>query len=76
MAPYFRITRVHSIVPGGDLGILALLNSRLFLKILRTGLGWRRSTALYEKLRIGRELVIVGVRNERVGPPSSGDPAA
>jgi SAM-dependent methyltransferase len=76
MAPYFRITRVHSIVPGGDLGILALLNSRLFLKILRTGLGWRRSTALYEKLRIGRELVIVGVRNERVAPPSSGDPAA
>ncbi len=65
MRPWFEITRVHSIVAGGDMGVLRLLNSRVFLKVLRTGLGWRRSTALYEKLRIGRELVVVGRRHDR-----------
>lgn len=65
MDPWFRIERIHSIVPGGDQGILGFANHPLVLRVLRGALGWRRSTALYERLRIGRELVIVSRRKAR-----------
>ena len=62
LAPEFRIEHVTSIVPAGDRGILRLVNSRYCAGVLRKLLGAQRQQALYERLLIGKELIIVARR--------------
>jgi SAM-dependent methyltransferase len=58
----FSVIHVSSIVPGGDQGVLKLVNSRLVAGSLRKLLGKQRATALYEDWLVGRELIVVGKR--------------
>ena len=58
LASRFRIVHIGSMDPGGDRGILRVLNNRLFRGALRTlGAGpvWR---SICERLRLGREPTI------------------
>jgi 2-polyprenyl-3-methyl-5-hydroxy-6-metoxy-1,4-benzoquinol methylase len=60
--PEFEIRRIGSVVPGGDRGVLRVANSRWLRGGFRkVGLGtqWR---SMLERVRIGRELVIVATR--------------
>ncbi len=62
LAGQFEVIHVSSIVPGGDRGVLGLVNSRLVAGSLRKILGKQRATALYERWLIGRELIVIGRR--------------
>lgn len=62
LRPWFRIRHVSSIVPGGDMGVLRLANSKLVTGGLRRLIGPRLATELYEGALIGRELVVVSTR--------------
>lgn len=57
--PQFRIETVTSIVPQGDLGMMRLLNSRYCAGILRRLIGPRAQEALFERLLLGKELIII-----------------
>lgn len=58
----FRILEVTSIVPGGDRGVLRLVNHRFLAGALRRLIGRRRATRLYERVLLGRELVVIAQR--------------
>lgn len=62
LASRYDIIHVSSIVPGGDQGVLKLVNSRLVAGALRKVLGKQRATSLYEQWLIGRELIVIGKR--------------
>jgi len=62
LAPSFEVVRVRTIVPGGDRGFLRVVNSRWISRPLRTvGLG-RAWTRVRERVRIGRDFVVVARR--------------
>jgi 2-polyprenyl-3-methyl-5-hydroxy-6-metoxy-1,4-benzoquinol methylase len=58
----YEILRISSIVPGGDRGFLRMVNSPYVAGLLRHIIGRDRATALYERLLLGRELVLVARR--------------
>jgi 2-polyprenyl-3-methyl-5-hydroxy-6-metoxy-1,4-benzoquinol methylase len=62
LAPKFRLLEVTSIFPGGDRGVLRLAHSRWVAGVLRRLIGRPALFSLYERLLIGRELVVVAQR--------------
>jgi SAM-dependent methyltransferase len=58
----FSILWVSSLVPGGDRGVLRIVNSRYFSGVLGRIFGRRRVDQFKERLLIGRELVIIARR--------------
>lgn len=62
MRSKFKELHVTSIAPGGDRGILRFANSRLVAGGLRKVIGKDAQFSLYERLLIGRELVVVAQR--------------
>ncbi len=64
LEPAFHIRKVASIVPAGDLGILRLANSRYCAGVLCKLIGKDRQQMLFERLLMGKELVIVATRRK------------
>jgi 2-polyprenyl-3-methyl-5-hydroxy-6-metoxy-1,4-benzoquinol methylase len=58
----FRVVHVTSIFPGGDRGVLRLANSRWVAGPVRKIFGRQAQFSLYERLLVGRELVVVAQR--------------
>lgn len=62
LASDFEIERVTSIFPGGDRGLIWWVENRYVRGVLGRALGWQRYSNILERLRLGRELVIVARR--------------
>lgn len=62
LQPYFEIERVATIDPGGDRGLLWWVENRYMRKGMSLLIGQRRWRNLLERLRLGRELVLVARR--------------
>ena len=62
LARQFNVRHVTSIVPHGDRGILRLTNSAFLTANAKRLLGMRASQALFERLMLGMDLVIVAER--------------
>ena len=62
LAPAFDLQHVSTLDPGGDLGVLFWVENRYVYGVMRRLLPGGRWQALLERLRVGRELVIVARR--------------
>jgi 2-polyprenyl-3-methyl-5-hydroxy-6-metoxy-1,4-benzoquinol methylase len=60
----FRVQHISSLVPGGDKGILRVVNSYYFSRLLGVAMSVQDIERLKERLLIGRELVVVSRRRE------------
>jgi hypothetical protein len=62
LAPYYSVSEIYNIVPGGDRGVLFWVENRYIRGGISRIIGRRRWTRLLEKAGLGRELVIVARR--------------
>jgi SAM-dependent methyltransferase len=63
LAPYYTVRSFRTILPGGDTGVLFWVENRYIRATARRALGRARWTAVLERLRLGREFVVVANRN-------------
>ncbi len=59
LAPYYTIRSFRTIVPGGDLGVLFWVEHRYIHGAARRAIGRTRWTNVLERLRLGREFIVV-----------------
>ena len=62
LRPKFGLVYISSIAPGGDRGLLWFVNHLIVQKSVQAVMGTEGARTLYERARIGRELIIVARR--------------
>jgi SAM-dependent methyltransferase len=63
LVPYYTVQSFRTIVPGGDRGVLFWVEHRYIRAAARRALGRTRWNDVLERLRLGREFIVVANRN-------------